>query len=277
MSVLVRTIVAGAGAALALAIAMPASAQGWKGGSEWRQHGHRAPKETIWNFTLEVRFGAYYPQIDDAFAADAAYPCGGPYHCYFGGSGQFYFGLELDWLPLRIPYVGKVGPSFGFGTVMMKGKAHSLTSGNWSETWRESTDGPTSESIGLTLFPMHASAVLRIDEISRRTVLPIVPYAKLGFGFGTWNSGTSRGTSKLATDSKQVGEGMSFGPHVALGGMFGLNWLDRRSSSMARETTGIDAAYVFGEWMYNKLDYGFGKDAMHIGTSSWVVGLALDL
>ncbi len=63
----------------------------------------------------------------------------------------------------------------------------------------------------------------------------------------------------------------------AVGGMLGLNWLDRRSGTMARETTGIDHAYLFGEWMYNKLDYGFGKDGMHIGTSSWVVGIALDL
>ena len=59
--------------------------------------------------------------------------------------------------------------------------------------------------------------------------------------------------------------------------MLGLNWLDRRSGSMARETTGVDQAYIFGEWMFDKLDSGVGKDAMHVGSSSWVLGIALDL
>lgn len=272
-----RTVAACASAAIALVFSMNAGAQSssWSGGGSY-VHGHVQPKETIWNFTLETRFGAYYPAIDETFAADPAYPCGGPYHCFFGNGAQFYFGLELDWLPVRIPYVGKVGPAFGWGVVMMNAKTHDAKSINWSENWSEQ-GASTSESTGITLFPMHVSAVLRVDEISRRTVLPIVPYGKIGFGFGTWNSGTSQGTSKIGDDSKTTAEGTSFGPHIALGGMFGLNWLDRRSGTMARETTGIDHAYLFGEWMYNKLDYGFGKDGMHIGTSSWVVGIALDL
>ncbi len=277
MSLALRTLTAGAVAAVALVFALPASAQGWKGTSEWRRHGRQPQGPSIWNFTFEARFGAYYPEIDEPFADDPTYACGGPYHCFFGSGAQFYFGMELDWLPLRIPYVGKLGPAFGWGVAMMKSKAHSLTSSNWTENWKDSTDGPTSETTSITIFPMHASVVLRIDEISKRTVLPIVPYAKLGFGFGVWNSGTSRGTSKLNDSNKQVAEGVSFGPHVALGGMFGLNWLDRRSGSMARETSGIDQAYVFGEWMYNQLDYGIGKPGMHVGTSSWVVGIALDL
>lgn len=285
MSLFSRTIVAGAGAALAIAISTSASAQDWRGGSgsgssSWRSHGHGKAQSDLWNFTLELRFGAYYPQIDEIFAADPAYPCGGPYECYFGKGAQFYFGLELDWLPVRIPYVGKIGPSFGWGFVTANAKSHSVTSTDWSggsSGWQTTTDATTSETTNITLFPMHASAALRIDEISRRTVLPIVPYAKLGFGFGKWTSGTSRGTSKIGKDDATIAEGMSYGPHVALGGMLGLNWLDRRSSTMARQTTGIDAAYLFGEWMFDKLSYGIGKPGMHIGTSTWVVGLALDL
>jgi len=114
-------------------------------------------------------------------------------------------------------------------------------------------------------------------------VLPIVPYAKLGFGMGSWSSGTTTGGSKVGDcDAKKpvnciTAEGLSIGPHVALGGMLGLNWLDRRAGTMARQGSGINQAYIFGEWMLDKLDTGIGKEAMHVGTSSWVIGLAVDL
>jgi hypothetical protein len=266
-------------AAAALTLALPASAQTWKN-NNWRQRDRGAilqdrERHSIWSFTLEARFGGYYPNIDQAFAPDPAYPCGGPYRCFFGDGPQFYFGLELDWLPIRIPYVGKLGAGFGWGIVTYGSKAHNPDSTNWSEGWKDDTKAALDESTGMTLMPMHTSVVLRIDEIARRIVVPIVPYGKAGFGFGTFNSGTSSGTSKDA--SGVSAEGLSVGPHFALGGMLGLNWIDQRSGAMARETSGIDQAYIFGEWMFSDLKYGAGKGTMNIGTSTWVVGLALDL
>src|SRR5262245_8982449 len=117
MSARSRTLAACAAAAVTLMIAMPASAQTWMNNGNWRQR-ERASVEkppSIWNFTFELRLGAYSPNIDEEFAVDPSYPCGGPYHCYFGNGLQFYFGLEINWLPLRIPYVGKIGPAFGWG------------------------------------------------------------------------------------------------------------------------------------------------------------------
>jgi hypothetical protein len=283
MSLRIRTIAACAAAAAALTVALPASAQTWLRNSDWRQRDRTSlalGPHSIWSFTLELRFGAYYPNIDEVFAADSAYGCGGPYHCYFGNGAQFYFGVELDWLPVRIPYVGKIGPGVGWGFVSFGAKAHSLGSKDWSPEWRDTAANVSDEKTGMTLMPMHVSGVLRIDEIQRRTVIPIVPYVKGGFGFGTWNSGTSQGTSKVvaADGTKTSAEGFSFGPHFALGGMLGLNWLDRRSGAMARESSGVDQAYVFGEWMLTDLKYtAGGKTPLHIGTSSWVIGMALDL
>lgn len=272
-------VLASVAAAAVVTLAAPASAQTWRQ-TNWRQRereGLDRDKEdsSIWRFTLEARFGAYYPNIDQAFAPDPAYPCGGPYQCYFGTGAQFYFGLELDWLPLRIPYVGKIGPGIGWGFVSYGGKAHNPESTNWDVGWQDDATAALSESTGMTLMPMHVSAVLRVDEIARRIVVPIVPYAKFGFGFGTFNAGTGQGTSK--DSAGLTAEGLSFGPHIALGGMLGLNWIDQRSGAMARETSGIDQAYIFGEWMFSDLKYGTGPAAMNIGTSTWVLGLALDL
>lgn len=255
-----------------------ASAQTWKSSptSSWRRRSHAAgaPESSLSSFTLEARFGAYYPEIDEEFGGT------GPYTEFFGTGPQFYFGLELDWTPIRIPYVGKLGPAFGWGFTTMKAKAQ-VSGGVDTGDDADSAAGPETT---IDIHAMHASAVLRIDEISRRTVIPIVPYAKFGFGFGAWKTGTSSGTSEVcdppgSTTSCSVGEGLSVGPHLGLGGMLGLNWLDPRSSGMARETSGIDQAYLFGEWMWANLDSGLGKNsnAMHIGTSTWVVGIALDL
>jgi hypothetical protein len=275
-----RTIAACAAAAATLVVAFPASGQTWIQQNNWRRRDRyelNTPPSTIWSFTFELRMGAYYPRIDDSFAPDPAFPCGGPYQCFFGKGAQFYFGLEIDWFPFRIPYVGRIGPALGWGFVTYGGKAHNPQSADWSPNWRESSKAVSDETTGMTLIPMHVSAVLRIDEISRRTVLPIVPYAKAGFGFGTWNSGTSKGTSKVKNAGKdESAEGLSFGPHIALGGMLGLNWLDRRSSAMARESSGIQQAYLFGEWMLADLRYSAKPASMNIGTSTWVVGLAVD-
>lgn len=264
-------------AAGALALTTEASAQTWADsrGSSWRQR-DTSRKSSLWDFTFELRFGGYYPEIDEEFGGV------GPYRDYFGAGAKFYFGAEVDWMPLRIPYVGRIGPAFGWGMTTMNAPAPFADQTNADTTTTDTTaNGPTTS---LTIHAMHASAVLRIDEISRRTIIPIVPYAKLGFGFGLWNSGTATGTSKVGSDCDAtvptdctVAEGLSVGPHVALGGMLGLNWLDKRSGAMARANSGIDQAYLFGEWMWTNLDSGLGKPAMHIGTSSWVVGLALDL
>lgn len=256
-------------AALAALLAYSADASA-QGSESWRRHTGPRPKSTLGNFTFELRFGGYYPQIDEEFNGAAT-----PFADFFGKGPQFYFGLEVDWLPIAIPYVGKLGPGFGWGYTKMNTKAKPLST---------SADGATvAVDTSIDIHDMNLSAVLRIDEISKRIVVPIVPYAKLGFGMGSWSSGTTGGSSKVGdcttgtSTTCVTADGMSIGPHLAFGGMLGLNWLDRRAGSMAREGTGIDQAYLFGEWMLDKLDSGVGKSAMHVGTSSWVVGLALDL
>lgn len=249
--------------------------------NDWRRRERRrdAPPPHRWDsFTFELRFGAYYPQIDEEFSGPSGVAgCNkGPYECFFGKDAKFYFGLELDWTPLRIPYIGKIGPAFGWGIVTMNGSARD------PNTNKALSDQKTS----LTIYPMHVSAALRIDEISRRTIVPIVPYVKGGLGFGIFNTGTSGGTSRIdpngTPDDKSddvVGEGLSIGPHLGLGGMLGLNWIGRTSSRALRETAGVDQAYLFAEWMWTSLSYGIRADrpGMHIGTSTWVVGLALDM
>jgi hypothetical protein len=229
--------------------------------NDWRQKDRTDASRgnaSAQNFAFELRFGPYYPQIDEEFGGAP-----GPYERAFDDDPQFYFGVELDWLPLRIPFVGAVGPGLGWGYTKTSNRAK-----------LEGTDVDSAEDTALTILPMHLSVVLRADELMRRTGIPIVPYVKGGLGFATWDATISTGTREF---QNSLGRDTTWGYHFALGGMLALNFLDPGGSRRLDETVGINHTYLFGEWMNAGLDGIGSRPQMHVGSSSWVVGLALDL
>lgn len=254
-----------AGSVLAAGIvfaAAPAFAQSHSriGKSNWRQRDRGASHEgSPQRFALELRFGPYYPAVDDEFGGS------GPYTKVFGDAPRFHFGLEFDWQALRIPYVGTIGPGVGWGYTWATGKA-----------FLAGTSERAGQDTSLDIMPMHASAVLRLDELYRRTGFPFVPYGKAGLGVGLWWTSIG-GTGSKTTDggTEVLGRGISYGVHWALGGMLALDWLSRRSTSALDQETGINHVYVFGEWMNQNLGLGGGQ--MHVGTSTVMVGLTFEM
>lgn len=277
------SFVAGASAATIVALALPAQAQSsdderivvtrgpasagpraelpdtsWREGAAERRAQQLDP-----DFFFEIRVGPYWPQIDEGFAAP------GPYERVFDNDAQFYFGLEADWLPFRIPYVGKIGAGFGWGITPASGFAIDPATG-------EETDVENS----ITIMPMHASLVLRGDEILRRTPVPIAPYGKLGFGFATWSTSTSAGTSRVCRanggpDDCTEGEDTTLGLHSALGVAIALDWIEPQRAKNLNHM-GVGHLYVFGEWMNAMLDGLGSRPQLHVGTSTFVGGVALD-
>jgi hypothetical protein len=248
-------------------LALPAQAQtSVLDDTNWRQSSrpHTEPADT--QFAFETRFGPYWPQVDSEPGLS-----GGPYERVFDNDPQFYFGLEFDWMPLRIPYVGTLGGGVGWGYTFASTKA------KISGCVETSTEDCLSEdSTNLDIMPMHASVVLRADELMRRTGVPFVPYGKFGFGFAYWTAGKTAGQSSVTEGGEEIaGEDVTTGLHAALGLAFALNWLDGRSAGAMRTSTGIGHAYAFAEWFNAILD-GFGGDQMHVGTSTIVAGLTLD-
>jgi hypothetical protein len=199
------------------------------------------------HFLFEIRFGPYWPHVDDD------YPSPGPYEEFFGTKPRFYFGLEADYLPIYIPYVLSLGPGFGWGFTKSSGEARLQS--NFDET-AEGSD------TSLTVFPMHLSAVARIDGPLRELDIPIVPYIKAGFGFAVWRSGG--GTEEPS--------GTSGGLHMAVGGSIALNAFDPQTAMAMREDTGIRYAHLWGEWMWNDMSTG-----LNVGTSTAIFGLGLEL
>jgi hypothetical protein len=216
----------------------------------WREPRHY---ESPQRFAFELRFGPYRPDID------APFPAQKPYESVFGTDRRVAVGFEFDWQLLRIPFVGTFGPGVGWGYTHMSAQAHFRD----GELSAEETD--------LAIMPMYGVGVLRFDELARQTGIPLVGYGKAGIGYGLYWTGNDIDTQR---------RGHTWGTHFALGGMFLLDFFDNRSAVEIDNEWGINNTYVFFEWMVSNFDdFKGSKDpaAMHIGTNTWMAGLAFEM
>lgn len=215
--------------------------------------------ESPQNFAFELRFGPYRPDIDKDF------PDAKPYEAAFGSKRRLYFGAEVDWQALRIPYLGTLGPGIGIGYTSMTGKTKFTSTGETS-----------AEETSLGLLPMYGVGVLRLDVLARETVIPLVVYGKAGIGYALWWTGNDLGASRV---DDRVGRGSTWGTHLAIGGMLLLDPLEPSSAIALDNEFGINHSYLFFEWMASNLD-GFGAEPgtkMRVGTNTWVMGLAFEM
>ena len=138
---------------MSLGFESPARADDRVFGGSWRRSAEKASRKKKLpdtGFAAELRVGAYKPEVDSTFSGK------GPYEQVFGDAARVYAGLEVDWQPLRVPYLGTLGPALGWGFTRSSAKA--LITG---------TTDRSGQSTTLTIFPMHASGVIRLDELQQ--------------------------------------------------------------------------------------------------------------
>jgi hypothetical protein len=251
------------GLALALALALTSWAKAARADDETgvllvtSHKSYESPER----FLLEVRFGLYHPRVDSDPSLDGATP----YRSVFGDTANFEIAAEFDWLAYRIPHFGTIGPGFGAGYTEASALAPLVVPQPNGNTL-------SAESTSLTIFPMYAVAVLRADVIDRELHVPLVPYAKLGIGWGLWRASNSAGTSNV---NGRVGEGTSLGIHGAVGLALDLNALDRAAARGFDNSMGVNHTYAFFEAFWADLD-GLGQaHALNVGAYTWSAGLAL--
>jgi hypothetical protein len=256
MEVRCRIAIALACASLTLLGSARASAQySGEPDTDWRRTPRRHESHQRWAF--ELRIGPYRPKIDDEFSNGKQ-----PFKQVFGDGSHLYFGVELDWQALRIPHVGTLGPGVGWGYTTMSALAK--LSGT-------STD--SAENTSLWIMPMYLAGVARIDALAREWSIPIVPYAKFGMGYALWRTSNDLGMSHFDNIS---GKGHAYGLHIAGGAALQLDFLDAEASGELENAAGINHSYVYVEWVYSNLG-ALHSGEMHVGTSSWVTGLAFEM
>jgi hypothetical protein len=220
--------------------------------------------ESSQHFAFELRFSPYTPQID----SDPNLHGQTPFASTLGNFPRLMFQGEFDWQVLRIPHVGTLGPGFGLGYTKMSGDAQFI-----------SPHGPngilnSGETTSLEIFPMYLVAVLRADVVKREGHVPLVPYAKLGFGYSLWRASNTVGTSNYGGN---IGVGGSMGTQFGVGLAFDLNVFDEYAAKNFDEGVGVNNTYAFAEYTRADLDgLGIQSDPLRVGAQSWTFGLAFE-
>lgn len=243
----------------AACLVLPSAAARAQGVDEFGGYGSRrgVQSESKQQAAFELRVGRYIPEVDSNVG-------GTPFQSTFGSSNRYMFGAEIDWQVLRIPHFGTLAPGIGWGYTKFTAKAR-FADGS----------GVSDSSTRLTIMPMYLVGVVRADVIAKDFKVPLVPYAKLGVGYGMWWSSDGQRSAKAA-DGK-IGRGGSYGLTYALGAMFLLDVLAEDDAKSADAVTGINNSYIFAEWFRPQLD-GFGSNkVLDIGSSSWLLGIAWEI
>jgi hypothetical protein len=254
-----RTLVSRFAARGAVSLALTRSIAFAQGTDELGRYGDERARdiESRQSWALELRAGPYPPSIDEEFRDQT------PYRDIFGDQAPLLFGVEFDAQLLRIPRFGSLGPGFGWGYASISAK-----------TLRHVGSGRADQETSLSLMPMYAVGVLRIDVLAREAHVPLVPYGKAGVGYALWWVSDGEET---AEEDGVIGRGRSYGGQYALGMMLLLDELDEESARHIDNTSGVNNSYIFAERYVSYLD-GFGSgNQMHVGTASWFFGLALEL
>lgn len=256
--------------------------------NDWRQtdrHDALLAASKQQKFEVELRFAPYLPNIDSEFAGTGK----APFNQVFGFdcanpgtpkpnsvSPRLYFGAEFDYLPLRVPYVGVVGPGVSWGYTSFSNNAVFSPGTPQAGTC-------SGETTTLTIMPMYAAVVLRADELYRRTGIPLVPYGKFGVGLAYWRASTDKGTDYYCQRNStgdcvgtQIGgDGVTPSLHLAVGLSLSLNFINPSASARLGVTTGVQHAYFFGEIATDKRT--LAVDVLEVGALTWVLGLAADM
>lgn len=212
----------------------------------------RGVSARAWNF--ELRFGPYRPDVDSEFERRGS--ATRPYAQVFGTSRHLMSRLELDRQVSHRWGTWGVGLGVGYFHVSAAALSADLQSRSGDQT-------------SLRLIPIALSAVYRADMLRLRYRSPVVPYAKLGFDGALWH--TSDTSASASTD------GLSFGWHGAVGVSLDLSFIDRAGARNLDEDAGVNQMALFFELTHASLD-GFGSlTTLHVGDTTWLAGLMIEL
>lgn len=226
-------------AAAALAIAAVASAAPAEAQYTYSDAYDRSA-ESPETFAFEIRVGGYRPDgsngFDEAFEEN------------FGDEIGPMVGLELDFLPLRIPYVGMVGAGLRFDWAKYTGKARALTG-----------MGNVDQEQEFRVFGLPVLAVLRVDVLARELGVPVIVTGKLGLHtvFTTIDNGSRREHSGVAL-------GLSWAAQVALE----LDFINPRRAKTLDNEWGINHTALLFELFGNTAGVGGSNLA-------WTFGLGM--
>lgn len=215
-------------AALTVALTLPAVARAQQVGPAWS----RSPR----HYTFSIRTGPYSPSVDSEAGLKAKGST--PYATVFGTGTPLLWRAEFDFdLLTKIGElsVGRlsVGVAGGFWQAVGKGR------------FAADPTKTANDTILLNLWPVTPLLTYRADFIFERWGIPLVPFAKLGYGFTRWSSYKDGSLSKVGADSAL---GWARGVEYGAGLQFVLDAIEPDKAASLDQDFGINSTSLFAEF-----------------------------
>jgi hypothetical protein len=215
-----------------------------------REPGPPVAPQSDWAF--EIKLGPYYPAIDD----EAGLGERKPYEEMFGTRNSILPQIEVDRFFLHPGGALGVGLTLGYTYRTAK----SFVEGSMTERGEDGT--------AFHVIPTALSAVYRFTALADNTVVPIVPYAKLGLAYYLWWFTKGGGDLSERPDGKDA-----IGGTLGWQGSIGLSVRADAIDPDGIKDLGVDHIGFFFELTYADVS-GFGADdKLHVGDFNWAAGV----
>lgn len=203
----------------------------------------------------ELKFGGYYPAIDEEFGGS------GPFQEIFGDDDLFYGELEVDYYLLQ--GFGKAGIGMHVGYTSVDGDVIA----------EDETDAEITDTTTFTVIPLRLSALYRFDVPAIEWGIPLVPAVKAGLDYYLWDIDDAAGDTAVADGEE--GNGGTFGWHATVALHLLLDAIDPSTAAVFDLNWGVNNSYLFGEYMITTVD-DFGGDSLDLSDDIWAFGLAFE-
>lgn len=218
----------------------------------------RSERQSPQRFTAELLLGPFQPGIDSEPGLTAT-----PFRDIFGDANPALTRLSFSYDFFRSPF-GR----FGAGA----------TVGYWQATgggvYENDPTRPSLDEVTLAIAPITPFLSYRADFLYDRWSVPLVPYAKLGYGFAWWSSQVNGRTSRrtLPDGTTATADGWARGLEYAAGLQLALDFLEPGQAAALDSDLGINSTALFVEvtgahWQ--------GASGLRLGNTALAGGLAL--
>jgi len=280
----IRARAAGLGAAVLVLALGTASAHAQGYDPYWERWDDQADETApvVPHWTMSLQGGPYRPAVDDEFTN---LPAGEtpPFAAMFGTDDNFFGAVELQRYFL-FPY-GQLGAYASLGLTSQRANAFQVDA-NGDVLYDPDTGKPVRAAGNRVIFrlvPTSVGAVYRLTALDDRFHVPVVPYAKLGLSYYIWWVRAPDGSfAEVPTpDCMDLtagdchgdrARGATIGWQASIGLALRAERLDPDAARNLREE-GIEHAGFFAELLYAKVDQFGGSHRLHVGDSTWLVGV----
>ena len=218
-------------------------------------------------WVFELKFGLYQPDVDSEFSG----PGPGPYERTFGDDDDGDAHALISMVEVDRFFLFPGGQLGAYAAVGFTQKYRHAFAENANGTPDYTTRSPTDKTT-FKLVPLYLGAVYRFTDLADRTVIPLVPYAKLGLAYDLWwvtkgNGGVS------STEAKGDAQGGTLGWQGALGLSFRADAIDPGAARNMQTEMGVEHVGFFAEITYADVS-GFGEARkLHVGDLAWAAGV----